>query len=103
MGSPPGNVTQSTTSWLKEKPCHTDGPSPNSSKCHRPSHRTCQANQLEGADHSKLKQLQYYIQYISLVLVSQYQSQYIEAAVAAAFISHKSGAAHTASVGKHTL
>ena len=63
MGSPPGNVTQSTTSWLREKPCHTDGPSPNSSKCHWPSHRTCQTNQLEGADHSKLKQLQYYIEY----------------------------------------
>ena len=75
-GSPPGNVTQSTTSWLKGKPCHTDGPSPNSSKCHWPSHRTCQTNQLEGADHSKLKQLQYYIEYsvnrsISLVFVSR--------------------------------
>ena len=26
-------MSRSTTSWLKERPCHTDGPSPNSSKC----------------------------------------------------------------------
>ena len=98
---PPGKVTQSTTSRLKGGPCHTDGPSSNSSKCHRPSHRTCQGNQLEGADHSKLKQLQYYIEYS----VNQFHLSQSRAAVAAVFISRKSGAAHTASAGcyKHTL
>ena len=91
------------TSWLKGKPYHTDGSPPNSSNCHWPSHRTCQVDQLEGADHSKLKQLQFRLSQSESKSVSN--QNHHEAAAAAAFISHKSRAARTASAGcyKHTL
>ena len=62
------------TSWLKGKPCHTDGSPPNSSNCLWPSHRTCQVDRLEGADHSKLKQLQFRLSQSESVSVSNQKS-----------------------------
>ena len=61
LGSPPGKVTQSSHQLAKKKePCHTDGPSSKTVPIVLwPSHRTCQVDQLEGANHSKLKQLQF--------------------------------------------
>ena len=61
LGSPPGKVTQSSHQLAKKKePCHTAGPSSKTVPIVLwPSHRTCQVDQLEGANHSKLKQLQF--------------------------------------------
>ena len=61
LGSPPGEVTQSSHQLARKKePCHTAGPSSKTVPIvHWPSHRTCQVDQLEGANHSKLKQLQF--------------------------------------------
>ena len=62
LGSPPSEVTQSSHQLArKEEPCHTAGPSFKKTVPFVlwPSHRTCQVDQLEGANHSKLKQLQF--------------------------------------------
>ena len=89
------------TSWLKRRTLsHSRFPSKNSSNRLWPSHRTCQVTQLEGAYHSKLKQLQFRpSQSVS------YQKVSLLAAAAAAFISHQSEAAHAASTScyKYTL
>ena len=103
LGSPPGEVTQSSHQLArKREPCHTDGPS---SKQFRLSsgHHT---------EHARLINLKERItpssNSFSFDLVSQYQIIIVvslKAATAAAFIPHKSEAAHTASACcyKHTL
>ena len=62
-GSPPGKVTQSSHQLAKKKePCHTDGPSSkNSSDCPLAITQNMPGHQLEGANHSKLKQLQFWL------------------------------------------
>ena len=57
------------TSWLKRGTLsHSRFPSKNSSSCPWPSHRTCQVDRLEGADHSKLKQLQFRLSRFQIII-----------------------------------
>ena len=61
-GHLPVTSHRALTSQLKGRTLsHSRFPSKNSSNCPWPSHRTCQVGQLEGADHSKLKQLQFWL------------------------------------------